>query len=69
VERRWKLWTGLVLVLLVLGVGGVLLITREPEPRRAYNRLRLGMTPAEVEAAIGRQMRRSGSPITDLESL
>jgi len=52
VKRHWKLWTGLALLLL-LGVGGLVLVTREPEPVRAYSRTKLGMTLEEVEDAIG----------------
>jgi hypothetical protein len=53
VKRHWKLWAGLALVLLFLGVSGVYVATREPEPVRAYNRIKLGMTLQEVEDAIG----------------
>lgn len=52
-KRRWKLWTALVLLPLVLGVGGVMLHTRDTEPERAYERIKLGMTLDEVEDAIG----------------
>jgi len=53
VKRHWKLWTGLVLVLLLLGVGGIWVATREPEAVRAYERIKLGTTLQEVEDAIG----------------
>jgi hypothetical protein len=54
VKRHWKLWTGLgVLLLFSLGIWAVLLATREPEPVRAYDRLKVGMTLPEVEQAIG----------------
>jgi hypothetical protein len=52
-RRYWKLWTCLVLLLLVLIASGVYLATIDPSPVPAYDRIRLGMTLNEVEAAIG----------------
>jgi len=53
VKRHWKLWTGLTLLLVTLAVCGVLLATRDPEPVRAYDRIKLGMSLREVQDAIG----------------
>jgi hypothetical protein len=54
VNGRWKLRTGLViLVLLALAVYGEFLATSEPGPVRAYNQITLGMTLSEAEDAIG----------------
>jgi hypothetical protein len=61
VKRHWKLLTALVLLLLVLGAGGVWVVIRDPEPVRAYERIKLGMTLEEVELTIGMPASNYGS--------
>jgi hypothetical protein len=63
VKRHWRLWTVLALLLLSLGVGSVLLATREPWPVRAYDRLKLGMTREEVEGVVGMPAGNYRTPI------
>jgi len=84
-KRHWKLWLGLALLVACCCVGLVVVEPYFHEPVRAYHRLKLGMTRAEVEEVIGKppvdlspapfyidfmpQIRESGIPRSKLYSV